>query len=257
MLERIHPVPDFDMPDFADSDNVLQALECVSFGEPGFGTMSPGSGNVLAMSDFAVDIDVELGGPSLPSGVHLDMPDLADVDNVSQAPECASFGEPETRTMSPRSGNVLAMSDFAGGIDVELGELSLPSGVHLDTTDFADSDNVLQALECASFGEPGSGTISPESGIVLAMSDFAGDIDAEPGALTLPSGVHLDTPDVADIDNVLQAPECASFGEPGCGTISPGSWNVLAMSDFAVEIDVELGEPSLPSGVHSRHPRLR
>ena len=71
--------------------------------------MSPRSGNVMAMSDFAGDIDVEPGEPSLPSRADLDMPDLADVDNVSQAPECASFGEPESRTMSPRSGNVLAM----------------------------------------------------------------------------------------------------------------------------------------------------
>ena len=36
--------------------------------------MSPGPGSVLAMADFAVDVDAELGEPSLPSGVHLDTP---------------------------------------------------------------------------------------------------------------------------------------------------------------------------------------
>ena len=109
------------------------------------------------MSDFAVDIDVELGEPSLPSGVHVDMPDLADVDNVSQAPECASFGGSESGMMPLRSGNVLAVSDIAVDVDAELGEPSLPSGVHLDTPDLTDIDNVLLAPECASFGEPGPG----------------------------------------------------------------------------------------------------
>ena len=86
------------------------------------------------MSDFADDIDAEFGEPSLPSGVHLDIPDLTDVDNVSQAPECASFGELESGTIYPEAGNVLAMSDFAVNVDVELGEPSLPSGVHLCQT---------------------------------------------------------------------------------------------------------------------------
>ena len=265
-----------DMPDFADIDNVSQAPECVSFGEPGSGKISPESGNVMAMSDFAIDIDAEPGEPFLPSGVHLDMPDFADVNNVLQAPECVSFGEPGSGTVSSGSENVLAMSDFAididaepvsqapecvsfdepgsgtispesgnamsdvaGDIDAEPGEPFLPSGVHLDTPDFADIDNVSQAPECVSFGEPGSGTVSPRSGNVLAMSDFVGDIDAEPGEPFLPSGVHLDMPDFADVDNVSQAPECVSFGEPWSGTVSPGSGNVLAKSDFAGDIYAE------------------
>ena len=70
--------------------------------------------------------------------------------------------------------------------------------------------------------DPGPGKISPESGSVMAMSDFADDIDAEPSDPFLPSVVHLDMPDFADVDNVLQAPECVSFGEPGSGTMSPG-----------------------------------
>ena len=116
------------------------------------------------------------------------MPDLAGVDSVSQAPECASFGEPGSGTISPESGNVMAMSDVAGDIDAEPGEPSLSSGVYLDMPDFADSDNVLKAPECVSFGEPGSGTMSTGSGSVLAMADFAGYIDAEPGEPSLPSG---------------------------------------------------------------------
>ena len=80
------------------------------------------------MSDFAVDIDVALGESSLLSGVHVSMPDLTNVDIVLQAPECASFCEPGSGTISPGSGNVMAMSNFAGDIDAEPGESSLPSG---------------------------------------------------------------------------------------------------------------------------------
>ena len=98
--------------------------------------------------------------------------------------------------------------------------------------------------------DPGSGKISPESGIVMAMSDFAGDIDAEPGEPFLPSGVYLDMPDFADADNVSQVPDCVSFGEPGSGTISPESGNVMARSDFAGDIDAEPSDPFLSSGVH-------
>ena len=89
--------------------------------------------------------------PILPSGVHLDMPDFADIDNMSQTPECVSFGEPGSGTISPESGNV-------------------------------------------SFGKLGSGTVSPDSGNVMALSYFAVDIDAEPDEPFLPSRVHLDMP---------------------------------------------------------------
>ena len=145
------------------------------------------------------------------------MPDFDDNDNVLQVPECIRSG-----TMSLRSGNVLAMSDFAVDVDAEFGEASLPSGVHLDTSDFADLDNVLLTPECVSFGEPGSGTMSPGSGNVLAMSDFAGDIDAEHDGPLLLSGVHFDMPDYADVSIVLWVPDCVDFGEQGSGTVSPG-----------------------------------
>ena len=57
------------------------------------------SGNVLAMSDFAGDIDAELGGPLLLSAVHLDMPDYTDVSrcriawiSVSRGPGRSPWG---------------------------------------------------------------------------------------------------------------------------------------------------------------------
>ena len=212
-----------DMPDFADIDNVSQVPECVSFGEPGSGTISPESGNVMAMSDFAGDIDAEPGAPFLPSGVHLDMPNFADIDNVSHVPYYVSFGEPRSGTISPESGNVMAMSDFAGDIGPEPGGPFLPSGVQLDMPNFTDVDSVSRVPDCVDFGEPRSGTVSPGSGGVVAMSDFAGDIDPGPSEPLLPSGVHLDMPGFADIDNVSRVPDCVSFGEPGSGTISPES----------------------------------
>ena len=127
--------------------------------DPGPGKISPESGSGMAMSEFVSDIDPGPRGPLLPSDVHLDMPYFADIDNVSQAPECVSFCELGSGTISPESGDVMAMSDFAIDIDAEPGEPFLPSGVHLDTPDLADFDNVSQAPECASFGEPGSGTM--------------------------------------------------------------------------------------------------
>ena len=120
------------------------------------------------------------------------MADFADVDNVSQAPECGSFGEPESGTISPESRNVLAMSDFAVDSDVELGEPSLPSGFHLDMPYFADSDDVSQVSDYVNFGEPRSGTTSPESGSVAAMSDFVSDFDPGPGGPLLGSAVIFD-----------------------------------------------------------------
>ena len=68
------------------------------------------------------------GGPSLPTGVHSDMPDCADSDCVSQVSDCVRFGKPRSRTTSPVSGCVTAMSDFASDVDSEPGEPSLPWG---------------------------------------------------------------------------------------------------------------------------------
>ena len=59
---------------------------------------------------------------------------------------------------------------------------------------------------------------------MTAMSDFAGDIDPAPGEPFLPSGVHLDMPDFADIDSVSRVPDCVNFGNrgPGRSPRSPG-----------------------------------
>ena len=47
---------------------------------------------MTAMSDFASDVDSGPNEPSLPSGVHLDMPDCAGGDCVSQVTDCVDFG---------------------------------------------------------------------------------------------------------------------------------------------------------------------
>ena len=95
-----------------------------------------------------------------------------------------------------------------------------PSSLPLLQSEFAataDVDNVSQVPDCVSFDEPGSGTVSPESGNVKAMSDFGGDIDVEPGEPFLPAGVHIDMPDFADVGSVSRVPDCVGFGEPGSG----------------------------------------
>ena len=60
----------------------------------------------MTMSDFTNNINTEPGEPFLPSGVHLDMPDYADVGSVSRVPDCVSFSEPGSGTVSPESGNM-------------------------------------------------------------------------------------------------------------------------------------------------------
>ena len=100
-----------------------------------------------------------------------------------------------------------------------------------------------QVPECISFGEPGSGTsgtFSPESGIVTAMSDFAGDVDSEPGEPSLPSGVHLDMPDFADCDGVSQVSDYVNFSAPRPGTTSPVSGSVTALT--GVDSDIRQAE---------------
>ena len=177
---------------------------------------------------------------SLQSGVNLDMPDCADSDCVSQVSDCVNFGKPRSWTTFPESGCVTAMSDVTSDVDSEPAEPSLPSGVHLEMPHFADCDSVSQVPDSVTFGERESGTFSPGSGNMMAMSDFASVVDL--------SGVQLDMPDVVDSDSVSQVSDCVTFGEQESGTFSPGSGNMMAMSDFASDVDSEPGEPSLPSG---------
>ena len=237
------------MADFDDVDSASQVTDYVNFGEPRSGTTSPESGYVTAMSDFAGDVDSEPDEPSLPSGVHLDMLDCADSDSVSQVSDYVTFGEPRSGTTSPESGYVTAISDFAGDVDSEPDEPSLPSGVHLDMLDCADSDSVSQVSDYVTFGEPRSGTTSPESGYVTAISDFAGDVDSEPDEPSLPSGVHLDMLDCADIDSVSHVSDYVGFGEPRPGTNSPESGSMTAMSDFVSDFDPGPGVPLQGSAV--------
>ena len=126
------------------------------------------------------------------------MPDLADIDSVSQLPECVGFGDQGLPCLSgkipPESGNPMAVSDFASDVDSESGWPSLPSEVHSEMADFDDIDSVSQVTGCVGFGDLGlpywSGKIPPEAGNAMAVSDFASDVDSEPGWPSLPSGVH-------------------------------------------------------------------
>ena len=52
------------MPDCGDSDCVSQVSDCVNFGKPRSGMISPEAGCVTAMSDFASDVDSVPGEPS-------------------------------------------------------------------------------------------------------------------------------------------------------------------------------------------------
>ena len=106
---------------------------------------------------------------------------LAGIDDVSQVPNCVSFGEPKSGTISQESGSVMAMSDFVSDIDPGLGGPLLPQGVGMCVSSLAGIDDVSQVPNCVSFGEPRSGTISPESGSVMAVSDFVGDSGPGPG----------------------------------------------------------------------------
>ena len=96
-----------------------QVPNYVSFGEPRSGTISLEFGITSAVSDLVGDIDPGPGDPLLQSGVSSNIPSLAaGVVDVSQVPNCVSFGELRSRTISPESGSVMAMSDFV--IDIDL-----------------------------------------------------------------------------------------------------------------------------------------
>ena len=94
--------------------------------DPGSGKIPPEPGSVTAMSDFARDGDSESGGPSLLSGVHSDianMTDFDDIDSESQMTECIGFGVPglpcSSGKIPPESGYVTMISDFASDVDSE------------------------------------------------------------------------------------------------------------------------------------------
>ena len=119
-------------------------------------------------------------------------------------------------------------------------------GFTLDMPYCADSDCVSQMSDSVKFGVPRSGMTSPESGCVTAISDFASDVDSDPGGPSLSSGVHLDIPDCASNVSVSQMSDSVKFDVPRSGTTSPESGCVTAISDFASDVDSEPGGPSLP-----------
>ena len=84
----------------------------------------------------------------------------------------------------------------------------------------------------ASDSDQGPGKISPESGDMLAVSDFVSDFYPGPGVPLLQSGVSLNMPTFAGVDDVSQVPHFASVSDSGPGTISPKFGNMSAMSDF-------------------------
>ena len=103
----------------------------------------------------------------------------------------------------------MATSDFTADVDLEPGEPSLPSGVHLDMPDFADSDSVSQVSHFVNFGVPMSGTTSPESGSMTAMADFVSDFDPGPGGPLLGSAVIFDRQSfVSDFGFVIDIVHC-------------------------------------------------
>ena len=148
---------------------------------PGPGTISPESGDMVAVSDLVSEIDPGPGEPLLQSGVSLNMSNLAGIDDVSQVPNYVSFGEPRSGTISPEFGITSAVSDLVSDIDPGPGEPLLQSGVSLNMSNFAGIDDVSQVPNYVSFGEPRSGTITLEFGNTSAMSDFVSDIDPGPG----------------------------------------------------------------------------
>ena len=122
------------MSSLAGVVDVSKVPNCVSFGEPRPGTISPESESVMVMSDFVSDIDLGPGAggggggwPLLPSGVGLCVSSLAGIDDVSQVPNCVSFGELRSGTIAPESGSVMAVSDFVG--DSGSGPAGVGSGI--------------------------------------------------------------------------------------------------------------------------------
>ena len=67
---------------------------------------------------------------------------------------------------APESGCMMVMSHFASDVDSEPGGPFLPSGVHFDMPDYAGTDSVSRMSDSVNFGEPMSGTTSPESSLV-------------------------------------------------------------------------------------------
>ena len=117
----------------------------------------------------------------------------------------------------------------------------LQSGVSINLQNLAGVVDMSQVPNYVSFGEPRSGTITPAFEITSAVSDLVGDSDPGPGEPLLQSGVSLNMPNFAGIDDVSQVPNYVSFGEPRL--VLPEVW---CRRKF-LSLEVVLGRPGAPA----------
>ena len=168
-------------------------------------------------------------------------------------PDFVSVNDPRHEKISPKSGSMFAMSDFVSDQDPGPGGPLLQQGVGLYMQCLA---SVLRVPGFVSVSDLGPGTISPESGNVLAMSDFVSDFDPGPGEPLLRSGVGLNMPSFAGGVDKLRMQDFVSAIDPGPGTTSPGFGYTLAVTDFVSDIDPGPGEPLLESAVALDRPHF-
>ena len=218
------------VPDVCD---ICASCDVGDMCKKGPGKISLESGDILAVSDFVSDFDPGPGEPLLRSGVSLNMPNFAgDVDIL------------QVSVIPPESGIMFAMSDFVR-------EPLLQSGISLNMPNFAGVVDVSHVPNFASVSDSGPGTISLESGNMLAMSDFVCDFDPGPGEPLLRSGVSLNMPNFAGNVDKLRLQDFVSAIDSGPGTTSPGFGDTLAVPDLVSDIDPGPGEPLLESEVRS------
>ena len=127
---------------------------------------------------------------------------------------------------------MLAMSNFVSDFDTGPGEPLPQSGVSLAMPNFAGDVDILQVPEFVSVIDPGPGNTSPESKDILAMPDLVSNFDPRPGEPLLKSGVGLDMPNLDSDLDILQMPDFVSAIDPGPRTTSPESGDILAVPDF-------------------------
>ena len=77
----------------------------MGFGEPVSGTVSPGSGSVMAMSDFVSDFDPGPDGPWLGLAVMCDRQSFVNNCEQMQTWDCVYSIGPGHREASPESGD--------------------------------------------------------------------------------------------------------------------------------------------------------
>ena len=138
--------------------------------DSGPGKIPPESGNEMAMSDFADDIDAELGEPSLPSEVHLDMSEFANILTVCRRYRSAWVSV--TRGCLVRPGRSPWSPEIRWLCRILLVTLILcpvgppcRRGFHSDMADIDDIDSASQVTECVGFSDPGLPCREDPSGV--------------------------------------------------------------------------------------------